>query len=96
MSDSGYRLRRLFNPDSGRCLDIAVDHGFFGQGGFLAGIEDLPAAVSVLVQADPDAIQLTPGQARLLQSQGGRRRPALVMRTDVANVYGTVLPDHLF
>jgi len=96
MSDSAYRLRRLFNPDSGRCLDIAVDHGFFGQGSFLSGIEDLPSAVTVLVQADPDAIQLTPGQARLLQSQGGRRRPALVMRTDVANVYGTVLPDHMF
>jgi fructose-bisphosphate aldolase, class I len=96
MSDTAYRLRRLFNPDSGRCLDIAVDHGFFGQGGFLAGIEDLPSAVTALVQADPDAIQLTPGQARLLQSQGGRHRPALVMRTDVANVYGSVLPDHMF
>lgn len=96
MSDTAYRLRRLFNPRSGRCLDIAVDHGFFGQGGFLAGIEDLPAAVTTLVEADPDAIQLTPGQARLLQSQGGRSRPALVMRTDVANVYGNVLPDHMF
>ena len=96
MSDTAYRLRRLFNPQSGRCLDIAVDHGFFGQGGFLAGIEDLPAAVTTLVKADPDAIQLTPGQARLLQSQGGRSRPALVMRTDVANVYGNVLPDHMF
>jgi DhnA family fructose-bisphosphate aldolase class Ia len=96
VSDTAYRLRRLFNPQSGRCLDIAVDHGFFGQGGFLAGIEDLPAAVTTLVKADPDAIQLTPGQARLLQSQGGRSRPALVMRTDVANVYGNVLPDHMF
>jgi class I fructose-bisphosphate aldolase len=96
VSDSAYRLRRLFNPASGRCLDIAVDHGFFGQGTFLSGIEDLPSAVTTLVQADPDAIQLTPGQARLLQSQGGRSRPALVMRTDVANVYGNVLPDHMF
>lgn len=96
MSDSSYRLRRLFNPASGRCLDIAVDHGFFGQGAFLNGIEDLPTAVVTLVEADPDAIQLTPGQARLLQSQGGRQRPALVMRTDVANVYGDVLPDHMF
>lgn len=96
MSDSAYRMRRLFNPSSGRCLDIAVDHGFFGQGSFLAGIEDLPAAVDVLVAAAPDAIQLTPGQARLLQGQGGRERPALVMRTDVANVYGSTLPDHMF
>ena len=96
MSDAAYRLRRLFNPVSGRCLDIAVDHGFFGQGTFLAGIEDLPAAVAALVDADPDAIQLTPGQARLLQSRGGRQRPALVMRTDVANVYGQQLPKTLF
>ena len=52
--------------------------------------------MTTLVAAGPDAIQLTPGQARLLQSQGGRERPALVMRTDVANVYGSKLPDHMF
>ena len=94
MSDSSYRLRRLFNPVSGRCLDIAVDHGFFGQGAFLNGIEDLPKAVVTLVEADPDAIQLTPGQARLLQSQGGRQRPALVMtavRLDAACVVVNLL-----
>lgn len=96
VSDSTYRMRRLFNARSGRCLDIAVDHGFFGQGAFLTGIEDLPAAVGILAAAGPDAIQLTPGQARLLQGLGGRERPALVMRTDVANVYGSQLPDHMF
>lgn len=96
MSDVSYRLRRLFNPTSGRCLDIAVDHGFFGEKAFLQGIEDLPAAVDTLVAASPDAIQLTVGQARLLQQRGGRERPALVLRTDVANVYGAPLPDHMF
>lgn len=96
MSDLDYRLRRLFNPRSGRCLDIAVDHGFFGERSFLAGIEDLPAAVQVLAAAGPDAIQLTVGQAHLLQGAGGRQRPALVLRTDVANVYGTPLPDHMY
>ncbi|MEK9664422.1 MAG: hypothetical protein VW082_07355, partial [Candidatus Nanopelagicales bacterium] len=96
MADNAYRMRRLFHPESGRCLDIAVDHGYFGQGAFLSGIEDLPSAVGVLAAAGPDAIQLTPGQARLLQRSGGRGRPALVMRTDVANVYGSVLPDHMF
>jgi DhnA family fructose-bisphosphate aldolase class Ia len=65
MSDVTYRLRRMFNPVSGRCLDIAVDHGFFGEKAFLQGIEDLPAAVDTLVAANPDAIQLTVGQARL-------------------------------
>lgn len=96
MSDATYRLRRMFNPESGRCLDIAVDHGFFGEKAFLQGIEDLPAAVDTLVAASPDAIQLTVGQARLLQQRGGRERPALVLRTDVANVYGAPLPDHMF
>ena len=96
MSDASYRLRRMFNPTSGRCLDIAVDHGFFGEKTFLRGIEDLPAAVATLVHARPDAIQLTVGQARLLQTQGGRERPALVLRTDVANVYGAPLPDHMY
>ncbi len=96
MSDVEYRMRRMFNPASGRCLDIAVDHGFFGEKAFLQGIEDLPAAVATLAAAAPDAIQLTKGQARLLQSLGGRERPALVLRTDVANVYGSPLPDHMF
>ncbi len=96
MTDVQYRMNRMFNPDSGRCLDIAVDHGFFGEKAFLQGIEDLPAAVQTLADAAPDAIQLTKGQARLLQSSGGRERPALVLRTDVANVYGAPLPNHMF
>jgi class I fructose-bisphosphate aldolase len=81
------RLRRLFGAD-GRCFDVAVDHGLFGEARFLRGIEDLPAALDTLVRAGPDAIQLSPGAARLLQERPGPK-PALVMRTDVANVYGT-------
>ena len=53
----------------------------------LAGIEDLTAALNVLVEAAPDAIQLSPGSARLLQGDPGPTC-ALVLRTDVANVYG--------
>ena len=33
-----YRLNRLFNASSKRCFDVAVDHGFFNQPGFLQGI----------------------------------------------------------
>ena len=90
------RLNRLFAAD-GRCFDVAVDHGFFGEPRFLAGIEDLSEALDVLVEAAPDAIQLSPGSARLLQERPGPK-PALVLRTDVANVYGpTVQPDaHYF
>ena len=81
------RLNRLFAAD-GRCFDVAVDHGFFGEPSFLAGIEDLTRAVTTLVDAGPDAIQLSPGEAPLLQRLPGPRKPALVLRTDVANVYG--------
>lgn len=96
MSDVSIRMSRLFDHRSGRCFDVAVDHGFFGEQAFLAGIEDLRAVVRELAEAGPDAIQLSPGQARLLQEIPDRHRPALVLRTDVANVYGTALPDRLF
>ena len=86
-----YRLNRLSNPKSGRCFDVAVDHGFFNQPGFLQGIEDIRKAIEILVDANPDAIQLTLGQARHLQSLPGKQKPALVLRTDVANVYGKEL-----
>ena len=91
-----YRLNRLFNPTSNRCFDVAVDHGFFNERGFLQGIENLDTCVRTLVKAAPDAIQLTVGQAHYLQSLPGKEKPALVLRTDVANVYGSQLPRTLF
>lgn len=91
-----YRLRRLFNPKSGRCFDVAVDHGFFNQYGFLQGIQDIKQTIQTLVEAAPDAIQLTIGQSPYLQSIPGRQKPSLVLRTDVANVYGRELPDRLY
>jgi DhnA family fructose-bisphosphate aldolase class Ia len=91
-----YRLNRLFNPTTRRCFDVAVDHGFFNESTFLQGIEDLASAVKTLVAAAPDAIQLTIGQAHYLQSLPVRPKPALVLRTDVANVYGRELPRTLF
>jgi class I fructose-bisphosphate aldolase len=109
------RLNRLFAAD-GRCFDLALDHGVFRNPAFLAGIEDLPAAVATAVDAGPDAIQLGAGQAHLLQSVAcqpvasqpvaaqpvagqlvvSKHRPALVLRIDVANVYGDHLPAQLF
>ena len=52
--------------------------------------------MAILVDAAPDAIQLTVGQAPLLQQLPGREKPSLVLRTDVANVYGKDLPRTLF
>lgn len=90
------RLNRLFDAGSGRALDVAVDHGFFGERSFLDGIEDMRSVIATLVDAGPDAVQLTLGQARHLQSVPGKQKPALVLRTDVANVYGRPLDSHIF
>jgi class I fructose-bisphosphate aldolase len=90
------RLNRLFNAESGRCFDVAVDHGFFNQANFLQGIESMGGVIQTLVHAGPDAIQLSVGQARLLQTVRGKQKPALVLRTDTANVYGKSLPSTRF
>jgi class I fructose-bisphosphate aldolase len=89
------RLRRLLAAD-GRCFDVAIDHGIFNEPTFLSGIEDLPAAVRTIADARPDAIQLAPGQAPLLQALPGPGKPALVLRVDVTDVYGPKPPDDPF
>jgi DhnA family fructose-bisphosphate aldolase class Ia len=91
-----FRLNRLFHPRSRRCFDVAIDHGFFNEHSFLGGIEDIERAVGIVAEAGPDAIQLTIGQARHLQKLPGRFKPSLVLRTDVANVYGRKLPRRLY
>jgi fructose-bisphosphate aldolase, class I len=88
-----FRLNRLFNPASGRCLAVAVDHGMPGEPDLLEGIEDMEAVIEALVTADPEALLLTPGQAELLQRRVGRAKPALVLRVDTGNVFGRDVPD---
>ena len=89
------RMNRLFAP-SGHCFDVAIDHGMFNERTFLGGIEDMGTAIRTIAAAKPDAIQLPPGTAPLLQAIPGKDKPALVLRTDIANVYGTPLPRALF
>lgn len=89
------RMSRLFGA-SGNCFDVAIDHGMFNEQSFLSGIENMHDAVRLVAAASPDAIQLTPGTAPILQSIAGKDRPALVLRTDIANVYGSPLPRTLF
>jgi len=88
------RQRRLF-ANSGKCFDVAIDHGFFNELSFLSGIENMEKAIETIVAANPDAIQLTVGQAEILQRIPGKQKPSLVLRSDVANVYGSVLPRFL-
>lgn len=89
------RLNRLFGV-SGNCFDVAIDHGMFNERTFLSGIEDMRTAIKVIADAAPDAIQLPPGTAPILQAIPGKHRPALVLRTDIANIYGNPLPSALF
>jgi DhnA family fructose-bisphosphate aldolase class Ia len=56
----------------------------------------MPRTIELLAAAAPDAIQLSPGQAPYLQRLPLRPKPALVLRSDVANVYGAELPRALF
>lgn len=91
-----YRLNRLFNSASRKCFDVAIDHGFFNEYAFLQGIENIQTAIDIIIQAGPDAIQLTIGQLKHLQAIPGKQKPSLVLRTDVANVYGHALPESAF
>jgi fructose-bisphosphate aldolase, class I len=87
-----FRLNRLFHPDSGRSLAIAVDHGMPGEPDLLEGIEDIEAVLEALVAAGPEALLLGPGQAELLQRRVGRTKPALILRVDTGNVFGRDVP----
>jgi DhnA family fructose-bisphosphate aldolase class Ia len=88
-------MNRLFGK-SGNCLDVAIDHGLFNEKSFLGSIENMEKAIQTIVDAQPDAIQLTVGQAEILQRIPGKDKPALVLRTDVANCYNPEIPDYLY
>ena len=53
-----FRMARLFGA-SGNMLNVAIDHGMFGELGLLTGLESLSEAVALVAGAGPDAIQLT-------------------------------------
>lgn len=89
------RMNRLFGVD-GKCLDVAIDHGLFNELSFLPGIENMKKAVETIVAANPDALQVSMGQAHFLQSLPGKHKPSLVLRTDSANVYGNPLPLYTY
>ena len=48
------RLNRLFAAD-GKCFDVAIDHGFFGEASFLAGIEDMVRSDGILELYETEA-----------------------------------------
>lgn len=67
-----------------------MDHGLFNEYSLLSGIEDIRRGIELVVNAAPDAVQLSPGHAHLLHGLQERQGPALILRVDVTNVYGSV------
>jgi class I fructose-bisphosphate aldolase len=92
---SKVRLKRMFN-ESGKCLDVAIDHGVFNEYSFLNGLENVDVVVKQLVKANPDAIQMNYGQSDVLQAIPGKHKPALVMRADVGNPYNPTTHQYMF
>lgn len=78
---------KMFNPSSGRCINIAMDLGVFGARSFSNGIENLPQAFATIVAAQPDVIQVNPGGFRTLKDAGLADSITVALRLDVTNVY---------
>lgn len=78
---------RIFHQTSGRCINIAMDLGIFGDRSFSNSIEDLPAAFTRIVEAGPDVIQVNPGGFRTLKDMGLADKTPVVLRLDVTNAY---------
>lgn len=91
-----FRLNRLFNPDSNRCFFIALDQGLTSDRTMPQGAENLERTVQMLALSGVDALQMSSGQAKSLQSLPGRSKPALVLRADVSNLTNAAPEGDLF
>jgi fructose-bisphosphate aldolase, class I len=89
------RINRLFAAD-GKCIQIALDHALSNEYGLLAGVENLREVLRRVVDAGVEGVLLSPGSARHLQSMRTDRKPALVMRADVGNLYEKRRPEYGF
>jgi class I fructose-bisphosphate aldolase len=81
------KAKRIFNKSSGRCINIAMDHGVFGARALSNGIENLPEAFRSIIAAGPEVIQVNPGGFRTLMEIGLPETTTVVLRLDVTNVY---------
>ena len=81
------RLEGMFNPKSGKCINIALDLGIFGERSFAKGIEDLAKSLPEIIAGQPDAIQLNPGGLKIFNSLDLKTDVAIALRLDVTNAY---------
>lgn len=78
------RLSKVVNPQDGRAVIVAADHGYML--GVIPGVENLEATLRKIILGGPDAILVSPGQARELNHLfHGRNAPALLVRSDWSN-----------
>lgn len=80
------RLSNIIDPSDGKCIMFAADHNFLM--GPIKGLENVKSTLKRALKGKPDAIMLSPGQAKRLSYMfGGRDSPALVIRGDWANCF---------
>ena len=73
------RMNRLFDG-SGKTVMVAMDHG---QGGVKPGLAHPEQLLKTIVDANPDAILLSAGMARIFNYLfGGKNKPSLVISSD--------------
>ena len=73
-----------------------MDHGFFGEPSFLPGIEDLERRCARSWLPGPTRSSSLPAKLPSSSRWPARTKPALGLRTDVANVYGASPPRTLW
>jgi DhnA family fructose-bisphosphate aldolase class Ia len=88
------KLEEMFNSQSGKCINIALDLGVFGDRSFSKGIEDLAKALPEIIAGQPDAIQLNPGGLKIFNKLNLKSDVAIALRLDVTNVYEARAIDH--
>lgn len=84
------RLNRILNPNTGKTLIIAIDHG---TAMYPEGIENPVDILKKMVKGKPDAILLNLGVIRfgynLLQ---GKEKPGIILRLDWTSTWRKVIP----
>ncbi len=82
------RLSKILNPDDGRGVIVAADHGFML--GSIKGAYNLEETLKKVINGKPDAVLLSPGQAsRLSHLFLGKDAPAILIRADWTNAFRT-------
>jgi len=82
------RLSKVLDPDDGRGVVVAADHGFML--GSIEGVFNLEKTLRRVIEGRPEAVLLSPGQAaRLGHLFHGRKSPAILVRADWTNAFRT-------